>query len=184
MPRRNVGHRGPGTPPAPSDFPPRRDVTTHGPKAPDLGGLPLTDAAERLLLAAGGESARLRHEYIGTEHLALALTDQSGDDALLARVGVDPGRVRTLLEGAVPPGAAPPLPTMARPYTTRTHTAFTLAGECARTLGHAHVDVEHLVAGMLRERRNVGAQTLEHLGVTDERVLDALRRRDAAAGGG
>ena len=36
----------------------------------DAGGLPFTDAARRLLADARAESDHLKHEYIGTEHLA------------------------------------------------------------------------------------------------------------------
>ncbi|MCY7413817.1 MAG: hypothetical protein LH471_12405 [Salinibacterium sp.] len=62
----------------------------------DAGGLPFTDAARRLLADARAESDRLMHQYIGTEHLALALVRQSGDAASLLRLGVDWEQVRAL----------------------------------------------------------------------------------------
>jgi len=41
------------------------------PDAPEVGDVRFSDAAGRLLAAARGESDRLGHEYIGTEHVVL-----------------------------------------------------------------------------------------------------------------
>src|SRR5437764_20241 len=64
------------------------------PDAPDAGNVPFTDAAGRLLADARGESDRLRHEYIGTEHVVLALTQDTATGALLTRLGIDRDQVR------------------------------------------------------------------------------------------
>jgi hypothetical protein len=63
-------------------------------------GLELDDAARRATELMADECATLGHQYIGQEHLLLALVrDEAGGPAaeLLAAVGVDPDRVRALV---------------------------------------------------------------------------------------
>jgi len=151
----------------------------------DAGGLPFTDAARRLLADAQEESGRLRHEYVGTEHLALALARRSADApglAGLAGLGVDWARVRARIDESVTPGRFARAPAEPLPYTSRARKAFALAGEGARALGHARVGVEHLVLGLVRERMGVGAQVLAEHGLTEQHAL-ALVQRTAASGG-
>jgi ATP-dependent Clp protease ATP-binding subunit ClpC len=150
------------------------------PDAPEAGDVPFSDAAGRLLAAARGESDRLGHEYIGTEHVVLALTRDADGAALLPRLGVEPEPVRAALEeivktghGALPRGAE-------RPYTSRTQQAFALAAESARAQGQARVGVEHLVVGLLLERMNLGALVLQEHGLSVERATAEAQRRGGA----
>lgn len=148
----------------------------------DAGGLPFTDAARRLLADAQEESARLRHESVGTEHLALALARRSADAPGLAGLGVDWARMRARIDESVTPGRFARAPAEPLPYTSRTRKVFALAGEGARALGHARVGVEHLVLGLVRERMGVGAQVLAEHGLTEQAAL-VLAQRTAAGGG-
>jgi ATP-dependent Clp protease ATP-binding subunit ClpA len=138
--------------------------------------LPFTDAARQLLADAHGESGRLQHEYVGTEHIVLALTRQPGDTAILARLGIDRERVRALIDTTITPGHAASAAGMTRPYTSRTKQTFALAVESARTVGHGHVGVEHLIVGLLGERMNIGAQVLQQCGLTAEQALEQVQR--------
>ena len=146
------------------------------PEAASGGDLPFTDAARQLLADASSEADGLQHEYIGTEHLLLALTRQSDGAAALARLGIDQEQVRTLLLATVVPSRAAPAPRVTRPYTSRTQKAISLARESARNLGHAGVGVEHLFVGMFREGRGIAAQVLQHFGLTEEQVLTEVKR--------
>jgi ATP-dependent Clp protease ATP-binding subunit ClpC len=152
------------------------------PGSGDPGGLPFTAAARRLLAGAQGEAAGLRHEYVGTEHVLLALARDAAAAALLARLGVDPAAVRATLLSAVRPGAAALPPEAERPYTSRTQRTFALAADCARTLGQVSVGVEHLLIGVAREETGIGAQVLQHHGLTADRVAAAAQGRGAAGG--
>ena len=79
--------------------------TPHGAVAADL---PLTPRARRVLDLARGESLRLGHNYVGTEHLLLALVaEQDGIGGRVLRGhGLDVGRARAevirALTGYVP----------------------------------------------------------------------------------
>lgn len=140
------------------------------------GDLPFSDAARQLLADARIESERLRHEYVASEHLVLALARQSDVVATLARLGIDRQQVQALIAQNVVPGRAAPAPGVERPYTSRTKQALSFATESARTLGRREVGPEHLVIGVLREGVNIGALVLEHCGLTTERVLEQLQR--------
>jgi ATP-dependent Clp protease ATP-binding subunit ClpC len=137
---------------------------------PDFGGLPPDVAVRQLIADARSESDRLYHEYIGTEHLVLALAKLSGDAALLPRLKVDPHRVRQLIEDTVRRGRVATAPGTELPFTTRTKEVFALAEESAKAVGHASWGAEHLVVGMLREGRNIGAEVLQRCGLTMTRA--------------
>jgi ATP-dependent Clp protease ATP-binding subunit ClpA len=59
------------------------------PETPNAGDLPFSDAARQLLADTQSEADRLHHEYVGTEHLLLAMTRHSDDAVTLAHLGVD-----------------------------------------------------------------------------------------------
>lgn len=147
-------------------------------------GLPFTDDALRLLAGARDESDRLQHEYIGTEHLVLALTRQAGDPvaAPLAHLGVDGEQVRQTLAATLVPGHRAPAPGEERPYTSRTQQALSLAAESARALGHPGVGTGHVLVGVMREGRNIGAQVLHHHGLTAEAAYTHAARLGAGGG--
>src|SRR5690606_27563017 len=81
--------------------------------------LPLDASARAVLERAREESARLRHEHVGTEHLALALLRLTplGAGRLLQDLGVDAPAVRAAIESAVPAGKAGVDSDTSRPFT-------------------------------------------------------------------
>ena len=140
--------------------------------------LPFTSATRRLLADALGESNRLGHVYVGTEHVVLALTRQPDDIAILDRLGIDGEQVRGILETIITPGQASTVPGVKLPYTSRTNQSFEYAAESARTFRHGRVTVEHVVLGLMREQMNIGAQVLQQCGLTAEKALEEVQRLD------
>jgi ATP-dependent Clp protease ATP-binding subunit ClpA len=81
-------------------------------------------AAKKALELTGREAFRLGHNYIGTEHMLLALLAAEDGTGLLHRVGVEPGKVEAYILDALatitagsadgppapPPPPAPPAP--------------------------------------------------------------------------
>src|SRR5689334_4615335 len=63
----------------------------------------LNNAALRVLCLAEQEAKRFRHDYIGTEHLLLALVQLPDGVAarVLSRLGITPGQVRRAVEAVV-----------------------------------------------------------------------------------
>jgi ATP-dependent Clp protease ATP-binding subunit ClpC len=70
---------------------------------------PFTTKAQRALHLADRESAKLAHEYIGTEHLLLGLLAEETSFAayVLRRAGITADNVHELLRQSQSPPAAP-----------------------------------------------------------------------------
>ena len=72
-----------------------RDTIGRGAQPPESGHIPFTPQAKKVLELSLRESMQLGHEYIGTEHILLALIREGGRAAqLLAGAGVDLNRAR------------------------------------------------------------------------------------------
>jgi ATP-dependent Clp protease ATP-binding subunit ClpC len=141
--------------------------------------VPLGAALRELIAAAKHESVQRQHEYIGTEHLVLALSRQTGDAAALRALALDPQRVYDLIDGTIRRGSGALGPDLERPFTTRTKSVLSFAAESARQLGRTHVGVAHLIVGLMRERMNIAAQVLASEGLTVDRAQDYARLNGA-----
>lgn len=130
-----------------------------------------TDGSRSLLHAAGDEAAARRHEYVGTEHILLAMLHSapSGLPPFLTTVGADPDVMAAQLIGIIKPGSASLPSTAQRPYTSRVMKVLKLALAAARD-DRSPVGPKHLLAGLLREKKGIAAQVLAQAGVTDEQV--------------
>jgi len=136
-----------------------------------------TDRARRLVVLAQEEARRLGHNYIGTEHLLLAVVIQ--DDSVAARVlasfGVNGERVRADVAARVHPGGGSPQGHV--PFTPRAKKVLELSLREAMQLNHNFIGTEHILLGLLREGEGVGAQLLGSYGVD----LSTARQRVAEA---
>lgn len=139
---------------------------------------PLTARARTMMLSANREALRFQHEYVGTEHLLLALTAQKGGVALevLKHFGVDPRKVRGAVEAVmrVGPDAIPTGTRLVK--TPRCKNAMYFAGSEAAQMNHDYVGTEHLLLGLLREDTGVAAQILMDNGLKLREVRDEVMR--------
>jgi ATP-dependent Clp protease ATP-binding subunit ClpC len=119
-------------------------------------------------MAQSGKAAiRLRHYFIGTEHILLGLLDGENEaTAALTRLGVDLAAVRRAVEERAPP-APPPGQAVLRggaiPFTPRSKRALEEAMRIAQRLEDDHVGCEHLVLGLLAEGEGIAARALERV---------------------
>jgi|SRR5687768_404341 len=131
-----------------------------------MGGYNFTERVRKVLALARQEAGRLRHEYVGTEHILLGLVAEGEGvaAAVLRNLRIDPDEIRESVEGLVKKGinaiTRPDLP-----YTTRAKKVLELAMSEASDLGHEYVGTEHLLLGLLREEKGIAAQTLTARGV-------------------
>lgn len=130
---------------------------------------------EALVLLARQEAERLGHEYIGTEHILLALTQshEAGGD-LLTRLALDAPTLRTRVESIVQRGTATRTRPATLPLTQRTETALRLAHQFAADRGDPAVTPAHVLVGLLREQRNIAALVLNAAGLTEAATVAAL----------
>jgi ATP-dependent Clp protease ATP-binding subunit ClpC len=138
--------------------------------------LPYSAEASRIIDRTSQEATRLRHNYVGTEHLLLGLLadDGNGGRTVLEALDIDPGAVRAQVEeviGTGPGQAGDPLP-----YTPRAMRVVELAVRDALRAGGAEIRGEHILTGLIAEGEGVAAQVLVRLGASHSRVRGQLRQ--------
>jgi DNA-binding transcriptional regulator YhcF (GntR family) len=131
-----------------------------------------TDEVRWVLTHARQEAVDLRHDYVGTEHILLALLRQGTGEAatVLQAEGVKAEEVRQKLLESVRAGRA----TAALgqlPYTSRGKKVLEYAMAAARELNHSYVGTEHLLLGLIREEKGIAAQVLLIFDLTYNEVL-------------
>ena len=133
------------------------------------------DRAKRVLALAQEEAIRLRHNYIGSEHLLLGLVREGESVAarVLNSLGVEVSKVRTAVEFIIGAGDAPTTPSEIT-LSPRTKKVIELAIDEARRMGHSHVGPEHLLLGLVREGQGIASGVIESLGVTLTKVRQQL----------
>src|SRR5262249_36373205 len=123
-----------------------------------------TDRARRVMQLANQEAIRLKHEYIGTEHILLGLIKESTGLAgqVLRSINLDLHRLRCEIERMV---ESEPPDTQDLSNYPRAKKVIEYAIEEARSIGHHYVGTEHLLLGLLRERDGMASRVLSNLGV-------------------
>jgi ATP-dependent Clp protease ATP-binding subunit ClpC len=124
-----------------------------------------TDRGRKIVILARDEAERYQNDYLGTEHLALAILRESDGVALavIKKMGLPPEQVRLEIERNLPSGSS----TMTFgeiPFTPRVKTVIELSVEEAKLLGHNYIGSEHLLLGLLREEDGMGGKILRALG--------------------
>jgi len=136
-----------------------------------------TDRVRRVLARAREESLRLRHGYVGTEHILLGLTreEEGVAAAVLANLGVSVGKVREEVERRVTPGTSGEI-LGEIPYRSGAKRVLERAMTEAREMGHAYVGTEHLLLALLRVEDSVAANALAALRVTHPQAREGTLR--------
>jgi ATP-dependent Clp protease ATP-binding subunit ClpC len=130
-----------------------------------------TDRARRVVVLAQDEARGLNHNWIGTEHLLLAVLREGhgvGAKALESmQISLDATRqqVESIIgrgQGTVGAGHIP--------FTPRGKKVLELSLREALQLGHNYIGTEHILLGLIREGDGVAAQVLVKLGADLNRV--------------
>src|SRR5512142_3153892 len=134
-----------------------------------------TQRARRVLSLAHQEAERMRHNYIGTEHLLLGLIREEGGVAgrVLRELGLEADRVQEVVERLTGPGQNRGGKLDLAPGTQQ---VLELAVEEARRMGHHYIGTEHLLLGLVRYGEGVALDVLRKLGVTPEQIRRQTRR--------
>ena len=135
-----------------------------------------TQRARNVLTLAQEEARRLRHNYMGTEHLLLGLIREGeGVGAkVLSNLGVDLQRARRAVETIIGVGEHNVRGELG--LTPRAKKVIELAVEEARRLGHHYMGTEHLLLGLIREGHGIAAGALESMGVSLEDAREEVDR--------
>jgi len=134
-----------------------------------------TDQARRVVVLAQEEARMLSHNYIGTEHILLALVHEGMGVAAqaLESLGVAKEEARQQVEEVVGRGQQDP-PRGDIPFMPRAKKTLELSLREAIALGSTSIGTEHILLGLIREGEGKGkspaTQVLDGLGVDPNRV--------------
>lgn len=124
-----------------------------------------TDRGRKIIILAREEAERHQNDYLGTEHLVLAILRESDGIALtiVKKMALSPEQIRLEIERNLPSGGT--TVTFGEiPFSPRVKKVIEYGVEEARLLGHNHIGSEHLLLGLLREEEGIGGKVLRSLG--------------------
>ena len=154
----------------------------YGPTTADGGNWPgrWTPGVRRVLDSAREEARALDHDYIGTEHVLLALVSAEGvATAVLRELGV--ARDRMLATSCMRRGPGGSSPRECVPLMPRLKQALERSRRLADELDVHLADTEHLLAGIVAVPDSMAVEILRRFGVSSAQVHTALAERMSVA---
>ncbi len=141
-----------------------------------------TESAQQVPLNAHKEALRLKHDYIGAEHMLLGLLKEASGPAaqVLLSQGVKLNAARAEVEKMI---AAKETPAAGKKlsYADSAKNAIGFAIEEGFNLGHNYVGTEHILLGLLRDKDGIAGRVLQNLGVDLEEVQKELLHQVVAS---
>ena len=135
-----------------------------------------TERARQVVVLAQDEARRLKHNYIGTEHLLLGLLRE--EEGLAARVleslDISTDEVRAQVARIV--GRGDEAATGQVPFTPRAKKVLELSLKEAMSLNHNYIGTEHVLLGLVRENQGVAARILLEFDVDADKVRNEVLR--------
>ena len=128
-----------------------------------------TERARQVVVLAQDEARHLRHDYIGTEHIALGLIREQ--EGLAARTLDELGVTAIAVRARLAPGVGEHRTTGQIMFLPPAKRALDAALEQADAMNHPMIGTEHLLLGLVDDADSVGSRAL---GVAPERVRSHL----------
>ncbi len=128
------------------------------------------DDGRRVVVLAQEEARLLNHNFIGTEHILLALLRARGTVAARALESLDISLAVARAQVIEAVGSGGTEPSGHIPFTPRAKKVLELSLREALQLGHNYIGCEHVLLGLLREGDGVAAEILVKLGADLQRV--------------
>ena len=135
-----------------------------------------TESARKAIEFARDEAARLRHDYIGTEHLLLGLVRLGEGRAvdIIINMGLDLNELKQSIEEVVQPSGG--TMTMGQlPLTARAKKTLEVSGQEARALKSKDIDTEHILLALLKDEEGVAAQVLSMYDIDYKEAYEELK---------
>lgn len=114
------------------------------------------------------EAIRLRHDYIGTEHLLLGLVREGDGVAIkiLKNLNIDISAVRQSVEDAVKGASVTRTPIGNMPLTKQAEKVLKITYLEAKIFKSDIIGTEHLLLAILRDEENIASQILQQFNIT------------------
>jgi ATP-dependent Clp protease ATP-binding subunit ClpA len=143
-----------------------------------------TEPAREVVRLAREEARLMRHSRAGTEHLLIALSWATDDDAgaVLQDHGLTGEKARAAVVASVGLGDEPPSGDV--PFSPAARDALESAWTEAMHLGHSRVEPAHLLLAILRPQDAVARRVLVNAGATPPAVRSEILRRFGQEGRG
>ena len=143
-----------------------------------MNGFNFTERVRKVLEMARREAIGHGNEYVGPEHMLLALIREGEGVGATVLQTLDTNldalaeKVETAMRGTVAASSVHPdaLKATDLPYTSRAKKALELTMTTSHEMGTSWVGTEHLLIGLMREGASMAAQALISSGLTAERV--------------
>ncbi|MEO6436323.1 MAG: Clp protease N-terminal domain-containing protein [Tepidisphaeraceae bacterium] len=137
----------------------------------------------KIFASAQQEARALNQDFVGTEHLALALLERDDSEAgrVLRLMNVEGGYIRNALAHTLPGGKEPPIVVGELPMSPKSQRLVTGAIVFAQAAGREKVSTRFLLAALLSEAAGVVCESFRRGGVDAGELTKALRERDVAA---
>lgn len=135
-----------------------------------------TENARKAIEYARDEASRLRHDYIGTEHLLLGLIRLGEGKAIdiINNLGLELTDLRASIEEVVQPSGG--TMTMGQlPLTARAKKTLEVSGQEARALKSKDIDTEHILLALLKDEEGVAAQVLSTYEIDYKEAYEELK---------
>ncbi|MCX7756915.1 MAG: ATP-dependent Clp protease ATP-binding subunit [candidate division WOR-3 bacterium] len=136
-----------------------------------------TERVRKILAIARQEAIRLHNDYIGTEHILLGIVKEGEGVAVMVlnELGVNLDDLQRTIENALEYGTKT-LILNEIPLNEEARAAINWAIEEARRMNHTYIGTEHILLGILKEEKSLGAQILQSLGLELEIVRQETLR--------
>ena len=132
-----------------------------------------TERAQKVIMHAKEEAARLKHDYVGPEHILLGLIRSGSGVAVgvMKNMGISLTRLKKEVESMLSPGIGT-VSLDELSFTPKAKKALELSIEEATNMGHGYVGTEHLLLGIVKEGESAAAKVLAGFGATLERTRE------------
>lgn len=132
--------------------------------SPDIPEKEMRERCATILANAAEEARRLGHDYIGTEHLFIAISKNKDSPTanLLKRATLNPMTVRNEIRMEIGSGEGTTKEVL--PLTPRTDIVLSLAIFLAEQESHQEVDESHILLALLQEGEGVAVRKLIDMG--------------------
>jgi hypothetical protein len=123
-----------------------------------------SERARRVMVLAQEEARELAHDYIGTEHILLAILHEGDGAAAKVLANSNISRTAALATSLEIVGRGTGTPGGHVPFTPRAKRVLEYSLREAMGLGHVTIGTEHLLLGIIRDGEGVATQVLVKLG--------------------
>lgn len=132
-----------------------------------------TERAQKIITYAKEEASRLKHDYVGPEHILLGLIRGGSGVAIgvLKNMGISLTKLKKEVESMLAPGTGT-AEAEELSFTPKAKKSLELAIEEATTMGHSYVGTEHLLLGIIKEGESAASKVLGSFSITLERARE------------